>query len=204
MIESGGLPVFLHSVREFLPVAAPGCLVVVHPAGRGEEFRAKAERFLPEAAIVWAEGGAYRSASVRAGLARIPLKDGIVAVHDAARPLATAALLERLVVEARRCGGALPGKPVTDTLKRCDESGMIEETVSRARLWRVETPQVFDLVKLRAAYERAGEAEFTDDAGVFSGAGFPCSVIPNEAENLKITYPGDIVLLERQLREANR
>lgn len=204
MIELGGLPVFLHSVQKFLPVAAPGCLVVVHPAGRGGEFQAVAERFLPDAGIVWAEGGACRSASVRSGLARIPLEDGIVAVHDAARPLASAALLKRLVAEARRCGGAVPGKPVTDTLKRCGDSGLIEETVPRAGLWRVETPQVFGLANLRKAYERDPEADFTDDAGVYSMAGFGCAVILNEEENLKITYPADVALLERQVCEAER
>ena len=204
MIELDGLPVFLHSVRAFLSVAAPGCLVVVHPSGRGEEFQEKAERFLPGARIVWAEGGSCRSASVRSGLAQIPLEAGIVAVHDAARPLASATLLERLVAETRRCGGAIPGKPVTDTLKRCGDSGLIEETVSRARLWRVETPQVFDLNNLRNSYARDPEADFTDDAGIYAAAGFPCSVAPNGEENLKITYPADVALLERRMREAKR
>lgn len=202
MVELGGLPVFLHSVREFLPVAAPGSLVVVHPAGRGGEFRAVAERYLPGVGIVWAEGGACRSASVRSGLARIPLAAGIVAVHDAARPLASAGLLVRLVAEARRNGGAIPGKPVTDTLKRCGETGLIEETIPRSGLWRVETPQVFDLEKLRAAYERAPEADLTDDACVYSMAGFGCAVVLNEQENLKITYPADIALLKRRECEA--
>lgn len=202
MVNFGGLPLFLHSVKEFLPVAAPGSLVVVHPAGRKEEFAWQAELFLPGSGIVWAAGGACRSASVRSGLAQIPLENGIVAVHDAARPLASASLLEKLVAAARRCGGAIPGKPVTDTLKRCDESGRIAETVSRAGLWRVETPQVFDLAKLRAAYAQNPDADFTDDAAVYAAAGFPCSVIHNRADNLKITYPADVALLERCPREA--
>ena len=64
MVNFGGLPLFLHSVKEFLPVAAPGSLVVVHPAGRKEEFAWQAELFLPGSGIVWAAGGACRSASV--------------------------------------------------------------------------------------------------------------------------------------------
>ena len=152
LLELDGLPLFLHCVRRFLPAAAPGCLVVVHPRGGGDEFRLAAERFLPDAPIVWTAGGAFRCASVQAGLAAIPLREGIVAIHDAARPLASVSLLETLAEEARRSGGAIPGKPVTDTLKRSDGGGMIAGTVSREGLWRVETPQVFDLSRLRAAY----------------------------------------------------
>lgn len=204
LLELDGLPAFLHSVREFLPVAAPGCLVVVHPKDRRRELEETAERFLPGSGIVWAEGGAFRSASVRSGLDAVPLGNGIVAIHDAARPLASAALLERLVAEARYRGGAIPGKPVTDTLKRCDESGMIGETVPRAGLWRVETPQVFDLARLRCAYAQNPDADFTDDAGIYAAAGFPCSVLHNGEDNTKITYPADVARLERQFRERRK
>lgn len=202
--DLAGLPLFLHSVRTFLPLTAPGCLVVVHPADAGAEFRAAAERFLPEAPITWTAGGAYRCASVRAGLAALPLERGIVAIHDAARPLASAALLETLAEEARRTGGAIPGKPVTDTLKRSDASGLIAETVDRSGLWRVETPQVFDLALLRAAYARFPEGDFTDDAGVMAAAGYACRVVHNPDDNFKITYPGDLEQLARRIREARR
>ena len=62
LLELDGLPLFLHCVRRFLPAAAPGCLVVVHPRGGGDEFRLAAERFLPDAPIVWTAGGAFRCA----------------------------------------------------------------------------------------------------------------------------------------------
>lgn len=202
--ELDGLPLFLHSVRNFHPLAAPGNLVIVHPADGGRLFRDAAERFLPEIPVIWAAGGAFRCASVRAGLEAVPLKRGVVAIHDAARPLASAALLEKLAAEARKTGGAIPGKPVTDTLKRCDESGLIAETVNRTGLWRVETPQVFDLEQLRAAYARFPETDFTDDAGVMAAAGFSCRIVANPDENLKITYPGDLELLERRIAEARR
>jgi len=204
LLELAGLPLFLHSVKTFLPLTAPGCLVVVHPADAGAEFRAAAERFLPEAPIIWTAGGVCRCASVRAGLAALPLERGIVAVHDAARPLASAALLEALVEEARRTGGAIPGKPVADTLKRSDASGLIAGTVDRSGLWRVETPQVFDLALLRAAYARFPEGDFTDDAGVMAAAGYACRIVHNPDDNLKITYPGDLELLARRIQETRR
>ena len=129
---------------------------------------------------------------------------GVVAVHDAARPLASAALLETLADEARRTGGAIPGKPVTDTLKRSDASGLVAETVDRTGLWRVETPQVFDLALLRAAYARFPDCDFTDDAGVMAAAGDPCRILLNPDDNLKITYPGDLELLAARVAEARR
>lgn len=204
LLELDGLPLFLHSVKAFLSLAASGCLVVVHPAGAGAEFREAAERFLPEAPIVWATGGACRCASVRSGLTAVPLERGIVAVHDAARPLASAALLETLTEEARRTGGAIPGKPVADTLKRCDASGLVAETVDRTGLWRVETPQVFDLALLRAAYARFPDCDLTDDAGVMAAAGYPCRIVHNPDENLKITYPGDLECLAARIAETRR
>ncbi|MDR0931562.1 MAG: 2-C-methyl-D-erythritol 4-phosphate cytidylyltransferase [Victivallales bacterium] len=204
LFELDGLPVFLHSVKRFLPLAVPGKLTVVYPKGRGEEFTKCAEHFLPGEKIVWVEGGAIRTDSVRNGLEAIEPKTGIVAIHDAARPLASVDLLERLVAETRRCGGAIPGKIVTDTLKRCKESNLIEETVSRTGLWRVETPQVFHLAQLYRAYRQNPGADFSDDAGIYTYAGFTCAVLDNPDDNTKITYFNDIAKVEKQLRELRK
>lgn len=203
LLAVGGLPVFLHGVREFAG-AMPGRFVIVTPAGEGEVFRTLAEKYCPEARILWTTGGASRGDSVRAGLAMLP--DGVkfVAVHDAARPLATRKLLADVLVRARETGGAVPGKPVTDTLKRTGADGVISETVDRSGLWRVETPQVFELAKLRRAYELAAGLDFTDDAGVMAAAGFAAAVVFNPAENLKITYAGDTAALNRLLEERSR
>ena len=130
LLELDGLPLFLHCVRRFLPAAAPGCLVVVHPRGGGDEFRLAAERFLPDAPIVWTAGGAFRCASVQAGLAAIPLREGIVAIHDAARPLASVSLLETLAEEKKAAEERL-----TELLGKKEESAncmkLAEETRER-------------------------------------------------------------------------
>ena len=203
LLEAGGLPVFLHGVREFAG-AMPGRFVIVTPADQGELFRSLAEKYCPEARILWTTGGAARSDSVRAGLAMLPDGVNFVAIHDAARPLATRELLAKVLERAREIGGAVPGKPVTDTLKRTDGEGVISETVDRSDLWRVETPQVFDAAKLKQAYEAAAGREFTDDAGVMAAAGFDTAVVFNPAENLKITYAGDAAILVRLLEEQGR
>jgi len=193
-----GKPLFLHCLGPFLRMAAPGCLVIVYPRGEETLFRNAAKPFLPETAgVVWVAGGACRSASVRAGLDAIPLKRGIVAVHDAARPLASKELLAKLIEEARRTGGAIPGKPVIDTLKRSGESGLVIETVDRSDMWQVETPQVFDLARLRAAYARFPDEDFSDDAGAMAAAGGACRIVNNPELNFKVTYPEDLERLRR-------
>ena len=107
----------------------------------------------------------------------------------------------RLAV-ARRCGGAIPGKPVTDTVKRAGADGAVAGTVEREGLWRVETPQVFDLVRLRQAYSSHPDAETTDDAGMMELAGYSCRMVHNPRENRKITYPGDLSLLKLLIGES--
>ena len=93
LIELAGMPLFLHTVRRFLPELA-GRIVVVVPRAERELFRSAADRFLPGHRLIWAEGGAIRSESVKNGLVALPDGVTIAAIHDAARPLATLALLE--------------------------------------------------------------------------------------------------------------
>ena len=123
-------------------------------------------------------GGATRSESVRAGLAAVPPDAEVVVVHDAARPLATAALFDA-VIDAVRAGadGAVPGLPVADTLKRVDDVRVIE-TVDRVGLVAVQTPQAFRAGVLRAAHAPAADA--TDDAALVEALGGTVVVVPGD------------------------
>jgi 2-C-methyl-D-erythritol 4-phosphate cytidylyltransferase / 2-C-methyl-D-erythritol 2,4-cyclodiphosphate synthase len=145
-------------------------------------------------------GGATRQASVRAGLeALLSRKPDIVLVHDAARPFASADLIVRAIVAAEKTGAAIPGLPVTDTIKRVDNSGIVETTVDRALLRLVQTPQAFAFPALIAAHRRAaeqGREDFTDDAALAEWAGMKVSVFPGEAGNIKFTTPEDFVRAE--------
>jgi 2-C-methyl-D-erythritol 4-phosphate cytidylyltransferase len=135
-------------------------------------------------------GGATRSASVRAGLARVPEDADIVVVHDAARPLAQIDLFAR-VIEAVRAGAdaAVPGLPVADTVKQVRD-GVVVATLPRDDLVTVQTPQAFGAAVLRAAH--ASEPEGTDDAAVVEAAGGTVVVVPGATDNFKITTPADL------------
>lgn len=142
-------------------------------------------------------GGAERSDSVRAGLAALPADCDVVVVHDGARPLASPALYAA-VIEAVRGGadGAIPGLPVTDTIKEVRD-GAVVGTPDRANLVAVQTPQAFRTDQLRRAHAGGGSA--TDDAALVERAGGRVVVVPGEADNLKITQPADLAAAEAAL-----
>lgn len=157
--------------------ASDGVVVVVPPAD--------AER---EGAVA---GGASRSESVRAGLAAVPTAATIICVHDAARPFAGASLFAG-VIAAIRAGAdaAVPGVPVTDTIKQIDATGVVVATPPRAELVAVQTPQAFRAAALRTAHGSCAEA--TDDAALVEAAGGRVVVVAGDADNRKITTAEDL------------
>ncbi len=135
-------------------------------------------------------GGASRSASVRCGLAAVPPSADVIIVHDAARPLATAALFDAAVAAVRHgADAAIPAVPVTDTLRQIDGG-----VVDRARLVAVQTPQAFRAAALRQAHADAPEA--TDDAAVVEAAGGRVVLVDGDRWNLKITEAADLVVVD--------
>ncbi len=144
-------------------------------------------------------GGATRSASVRAGLHAVPAEASVVVVHDAVRPLATVALFEAVVEVVRRgdVDAVVPVLPVGDTLKRVAD-GTVLETVDREHLVTVQTPQAFAAPALRDAHASGGEA--TDDAAMLERLGATVRTVPGEPLNLKLTRPDDLAVAETVLR----
>jgi 2-C-methyl-D-erythritol 4-phosphate cytidylyltransferase len=168
-------------------------VVLVLPADEVDAHRSSADHVVA--------GGATRSASVRCGLSVVPDDATVVAVHDAARPLADAAVWSA-VIGAVQAGAdaAIPAVPVADTIKRVDDTGRLE-TLDRSRLVAVQTPQAFRAGALRAAHVGGGEA--TDDAALVEATGGKVVTVPGRPGNLKVTTPQDLliasVLLEASL-----
>ena len=147
-------------------------------------------------------GGASRSESVRNALAAAPEAE-IAVVHDAARPLVTAELVERCVAAIHAPGvtGAVAAVPVTDTVKEADGSGRVLRTLDRGALWSIQTPQVFWAEPLRAALDTdaATLAAATDDAGLVEAAGGTVAIVEAPRENLKVTTALDLRVAELSL-----
>lgn len=186
------------SGRPVVQIAVQACRSVCHkvvlvvPAGCSDTSEL-------HGADVAVEGGSTRSQSVRAGLQAVPMSAEIVVVHDAARPLAAPALFERLLTALEgEVAGATCAVSVSDTVKRvrADPSGrrMVVETLDRAELVAVQTPQAFKASALRRAHST--EPEATDDAALLESLCLEVSVVEGDPDNLKLTTKGDLALAE--------
>lgn len=157
-------------------------------------------------------GGPTRTASVRQGLAAVPADAAVILVHDAARPFASDHLYESVIdAVARGADGAVPGLPVTDTVKVIEvveasslgssASGAIPRVVNtpdRATMVAVQTPQAFRADVLRRAY--LTEIDGTDDASLVESIGGTVVVVPGEVDNRKITHPEDLEWAHQHLK----
>ncbi len=188
-----GIPLYRHSLDLFRAMNEVSQIVLVVPRGELVRMRAVVRRLDPQGGRLTAvRGGATRAGSVREGLRALPAALRWVAIHDAARPLVTAALARRVFAAARATGGAVPALPVAETLK-CGHRGIVVRTVPRQGLWTVQTPQIFRRASLEAAFTRhRGWRRWTDDASAFEAEGLPVRIVLGDRANLKITAPGDL------------
>ncbi len=198
----GGTPVLARTLAHFVDhPRVDRVLTVIHDADR-DRFNTLAGDF-GDKLIEPVTGGATRQESVRAGLEgladRAPAN---VLVHDAARPFADAALIDRVITALDKSEGVVPALPVTDTLKKAD-GGNVSATIPRAGLWRAQTPQGFRFAKLRAAHEaawRAGKEDFTDDSAIAEWHGLDVVLVEGAEANVKLTTGEDFETAERQMR----
>jgi 2-C-methyl-D-erythritol 4-phosphate cytidylyltransferase len=159
----------------------------------GEEGRAAG--WGPEVAAV--AGGATRSESVAAAMEEVATE--LVVVHDAARPLVSAELIDAVVdglASRPDLDGLVAAAPVTDTVKRAGEDLIVTATEERAGLWAVQTPQAFRAAALRRAQAGGDLSSASDDALLVEGAGGLVGIHPAPAENPKVTTPADLRLAE--------
>jgi 2-C-methyl-D-erythritol 4-phosphate cytidylyltransferase/2-C-methyl-D-erythritol 2,4-cyclodiphosphate synthase len=179
-----GKPVLRRAVEALLPHPRIDAVRVV--IGRGqEELAASALAGLEVGELI--TGGAQRADSVRAGLEAIG--DGIVLVHDAARPFCPPIVIDALLDALVANDGAVPVLPVADTLAKGD--GMLTGSVDRARLLRVQTPQAFHVEDLLFAMDEAGAASATDESSVMIAAGLKVATVPGVEMLSKLTTPDD-------------
>ena len=201
LAEFRGRPVLLHTLAHFLPVLAPGRIAVAAPESLLDTMRELCEREFPGSGIVWCAGGSTRVASVCCGMAALGDLPAYLAIHDAARPLADAELLHKLLAAARVAGGAVPGQTPVDTIKMVDEAGLVTANLIRKNLAAVGTPQVFHAESYLRAVRQLPEnvrsglyepSELTDDAAIFLRAGGKVQVVWHDAPNPKITRVADL------------
>ena len=198
-----GRSVIAHSLLTFAAIPTVSRLVLVARASDRQLVRAVLEDDLVALApgrVEVADGGATRHASELSGLRHLAAgaEDlDVIAIHDGARPMVSAELINEVLTTAARRGGAIPGIPVTDLVTKSDLN-----TELAGSLVRVQTPQAFRAAELIAAYERSATEEFagTDTSACvekFSDLTVAC--VPGDPRNIKVTYAADLPLAEQML-----
>lgn len=198
----GGRPLLLHTLERILATEVPQEVILVIRPGSLLEMEATVSPLREKGKIRLVEGGAQRQDSVQAGLMAMSDSSEFVMVHDAARPFVTKELVDAVLEAAKHSDAAVCGAPCSDTLKEVGENGLVVQTVDRARLWTVQTPQIFRTKLLRDAYQavvRTGRI-FTDDTAVVEKMGHPVRIVLYNGVNLKVTTPADWSLAEALLR----
>ncbi|PRY43221.1 2-C-methyl-D-erythritol 4-phosphate cytidylyltransferase [Geodermatophilus tzadiensis] len=195
LVELAGRPLVAWAVETLLAGGVDEVVVTVPAADRAAFAAALPGR------VHLVEGGATRTASVRAGLAAAGPGADVVLVHDAARPLTPPDVVARVLAAlAAGAPAVVPVLPVVDTTVVVDDGGLVADAVPRARLRRVQTPQGFDRAVLVAAYAGLPEgAELTDDAAVVRAAGVPVATVDGDERAAKVTVPHDLHLAGLQV-----
>jgi len=192
-----GMPVLMHTIKAFYNSSAkPNILLVLNTtfhdywAGLCREHSFD----IPHQIIA---GGNERFNSVKNALNTIA-QDGLIAVHDAVRPVVSDELITRCFVDASKHGATIPVTSSRDSLRK--KEGGTTRAINRDDILIVQTPQVFKSEILRKAYNQEFTPEFTDDASVVEKAGFSISLVEGDFKNIKITYPEDLQMASIFLR----
>ena len=193
----GGRPLLAESLERVEASAWIDSIVVVAPPGWEEPVILLAEELGCGKVVASVAGGESRAASVRIGVAEVTDDAAVILVHDAARPLVTDTVVERLIAALNEgWDGAVPGLAPSDTVKRVREEAVVE-TLPRDELRAVQTPQAFVAAVLRNAVAGGGDA--TDCSALVEAQGGRVTVVEGDPRLLKVTTADDLALVESWL-----
>lgn len=199
------LPVMMHALLAFHHSKSdPHLIVVLLPDMRGV-WAELCDTHVFDVPHTIVDGGKSRFESVKNGLAFIQstapdLSHVLIAVHDAARPLITPALIDKSYEEAARTGAAALAMQSTNSVRIKSSNGLKNNAHPRQHVYLMQTPQTFNGHILASAYEQPEDTRYTDDAAVVERKGHPISLVDGDARNIKITFPEDLQFAAALLR----
>ncbi len=207
-LELAGMPVLTRTLRVFLDHPEVSIVVAVLPP---DQLQAGQELICPylspaqQEKLCFTAGGETRQASVRNGLQALPASVARILVHDAARPLVSADIIDRCLSGMEEHGAVIAAVPVKDTLKEVGDT-LISRTVDRSSLWQAQTPQGMRRELLEQACQQAEADGFlgTDEASLLEHAGIPVAVVMGSEANIKITRPDDLRIAAGLLQEKEQ
>lgn len=187
----GGKPVLMHTLQRFHEADPTIFLILVLPEPDFPIWEKLCEEYqftIPHQVIA---GGNSRFQSVRNGLDALPFEDGLVAIHDGVRPFVNREVILESFAEAEKSGSAIAVVDLKDSIRKLGTDGV--STFQERQYFRlVQTPQTFQISKIKKAFQVEELPQFTDDATVYENQGWVVSLISGNAENIKITTPEDL------------
>lgn len=201
LIELNAIPVLIHTLLVFeKDDKCSEIILAIHPQDEAE-FTALLEKYKISKVKGLIPGGKERQDSIYNALKTVH-GEGIIMVHDAARPFIKIADIHRLAEAAKKSGAAIIGVPAKDTMKKVS-NGAVLETIDRSSLWVVQTPQAFRISLLKEAYKKAEAALFTgtDDASLVERLGAAITMVEGDYDNIKLTTPEDLYFADAILRK---
>ena len=204
LLELDGIPVLVHTLKVFeADETCTGIILAIHPQDEAEFVKLiKKYKFNKVNNLI--PGGKERQHSIYNALKTVT-GNGIILVHDAARPFIKKEHIHRLTESAEITDAAIIGVPAKDTMKKV-QNHVVETTVERSSLWAVQTPQAFRVSLLKEAYEMAERDHFigTDDASLVERIGHPVMIVEGDYDNIKLTTPEDLFFAEAILKKRQK
>lgn len=200
-----GVPVLMHTLRKFHLCRTQPAILVALPASQQAAWRALCDELGFDVPHNTCDGGATRFQSVKNSLQWIQEHEGnvqTIAVHDAARPLVSPALIDAMFAAAASHGAAVPAVRSVDSVRLQDSQTGANRALARTDVFLVQTPQAFQATTLIGAYDTEEHPLFTDDASVVEAKKIPIKIIDGEYNNIKITFPADLETAEFILSRA--
>ncbi len=198
-----GKPLIVHCAQRFESSELIKEIILVVPDGWGDYTKNDiVEKFKLSKVSKIISGGKERQHSVKNGLNALSNKPEIVVIHDAVRPFVTLDIIEEVIREADKSGGAIAAFPSTDTIKKSSPKYFIENTVPRDNVWFAQTPQAFRYDVLKQAFEKAAQDGYlgTDESLLVERLGMEVKLVKSSKYNFKITTPEDFEIGELILK----
>lgn len=189
-----GLPVLMHTIRAFEQSCVTPVIVLVLPLTYHAYWQQLCDVHSFTTPHLLVAGGETRFHSVKNGIDQIPDNDALIAVHDAVRPLTSKQIIETSYQYAEKYGNAVTAVKSRDSVRQLVNCKSV--SLSRDQIYLIQTPQTFRADLLKKAYEQPYSDKFTDDASVMEQYGFEIHLIEGNHQNIKITFPEDLIIAE--------
>lgn len=194
-----GLPVLMHTIQAFFQSKSRPQIILVLPADTISYWEELCKQYNFDTPYKVVSGGTTRFHSVKNGLDAINDVDAVIAVHDAVRPLTSVQIIDNSFTQAAAHGNAVVAVKSRDSVRQVKNE--ISASLIRDEIYLVQTPQTFQYLQLKKAYEQPYDSKFTDDASVVEKTGIAIKLIDGDYRNIKITFPEDIAIAELLLKQ---